>query len=260
MVGCCHGRPHRWGVCYREEHAAIGFTPYYVGVRLFPIQAVESLWVFGIVLVGSVLVLTGQPAGTAFAWYVVTYGIGRFCFEFMRGDPDRRYLWGFSEAQWTSLVLISVVVWAELAGALTFQAWHIAAMAGLVLTMIAVALRRRSRRIQYLLLHARHVREVASALDLVGSLATEKSANSKVESAPADIHIARTSLGVQISAGKIRNGSGCVCHYALSHQNGILTEEIARSLAGLITQLKYPSNSSEIVKGNQGVYHLLIHA
>src|SRR5258705_1231483 len=32
MVGCCHGRPHSWGVCYRQEHAAAGFTSYYVGV------------------------------------------------------------------------------------------------------------------------------------------------------------------------------------------------------------------------------------
>jgi Prolipoprotein diacylglyceryl transferase len=35
MAGCCHGRPHGWGVRYREEHAAAGFTPCFVGVRLF---------------------------------------------------------------------------------------------------------------------------------------------------------------------------------------------------------------------------------
>jgi hypothetical protein len=55
MVGCCHGRPHGRGVCYRAEHAAAGFTPYLVGVRLFPIQAVESVWVFSIVVVGVCL-------------------------------------------------------------------------------------------------------------------------------------------------------------------------------------------------------------
>ena len=106
MVGCCHGRPHRWGVCYREEHAAVGFTPYFVGVRLFPIQAVESLWVFCIVTTGVTFVLNGRPAGAALAWYVVTYDLGRFCFEFLRGDPDRPYLWGFSQPQWISLLLM----------------------------------------------------------------------------------------------------------------------------------------------------------
>src|SRR5579864_1742628 len=41
MVGCCHGRPHAWGVCYRESHATVGFPEYYVRVRLFPVQALE---------------------------------------------------------------------------------------------------------------------------------------------------------------------------------------------------------------------------
>ena len=27
MVGCCHGRPCRWGICYDESHAAAGFAP-----------------------------------------------------------------------------------------------------------------------------------------------------------------------------------------------------------------------------------------
>ena len=45
MVGCCHGRPHAWGIRYSPAHADAGFTRHYVGIRLFPIQLVESLWV-----------------------------------------------------------------------------------------------------------------------------------------------------------------------------------------------------------------------
>src|SRR5437870_7848841 len=26
MVGCCHGRPSAWGICYRDEHAGEGFA------------------------------------------------------------------------------------------------------------------------------------------------------------------------------------------------------------------------------------------
>src|SRR5262249_39131819 len=37
MVGCCHGRPSRWGIRYTPDHAAAGFTDYYVGVVLSPI-------------------------------------------------------------------------------------------------------------------------------------------------------------------------------------------------------------------------------
>jgi hypothetical protein len=139
MVGCCHGRPCRWGVCYGKEYSTIGFTPDFVGIRLFPIQALESLWVLGIVFVGSVLVLWGYPAGVATDWYVVSYAGGRFCFEFMRGDAERPYVWGFSEAQWTSIFLLWAVVWTELAGALPYRPWHLWATAALVLIIISLA-------------------------------------------------------------------------------------------------------------------------
>jgi hypothetical protein len=59
MVGCCHGRPYKFGVCYRPEHAKEGFPDSLVGMRLFPIQAVESMFVLGVLLLGDVLVARG---------------------------------------------------------------------------------------------------------------------------------------------------------------------------------------------------------
>ena len=260
MVGCCHGRPHERGVCYRKEHVTAGFTPYYVGVRLFPIQAVESLWVFGSVFVGSVLVLNGRPSGEALAWYGVTYNVGRFCFEFARGDPERPYYWGFSQPQWISLILMLVIVWFELSGGLLFHAWHIAATTMIVVTMIAVSVKRRFQKIaKYRLLHPHHVKEVAEAVESVSSLATEGTAIPEWTFAPTAVHVGSTSLGIQISASKIRNASSCIHHYAFSSQNGIMAEVTAKTLAGLILQLKYPSSNNEIIQGNHGVYHLLIH-
>ena len=37
MVGCCHGRPHRWGVRYRGDHVVAGFRPCFAAsaVRTF---------------------------------------------------------------------------------------------------------------------------------------------------------------------------------------------------------------------------------
>ena len=37
LVGCCHGRPSRFGLRYSYRHAQTGFPSYLVGVRLFPI-------------------------------------------------------------------------------------------------------------------------------------------------------------------------------------------------------------------------------
>lgn len=261
MVGCCHGHPHRWGVCYREEHAAAGFTSHFVGVRLFPIQAVESLWVFGIVLVGSALVLNGHAPGEALAWYIVSYGIGRFFFEFMRGDLGRPYLWGFSEAQWTSLIFIFAVVGAELSGVLSLHSWHIDAMALIMAAMLVVALKRCFQRTaKYQLLHPNHVKEVAEAINSLSKLTTERRAITKQNSIPENIPISCTSLGIRISGGKIKDMAGDIEHYTFSSQNGSMGEGVARTLANLIIQLRRPSDWNELITGNRGVFHLLIHS
>jgi hypothetical protein len=266
MVGCCHGRPFHWGVCYRQEHATAGFTPYYVGVRLFPIQAVESLWVFCIVGAGTIFILSGRPPGTALAWYVVTYDLARFCLEFMRGDPERPYLWGYSQPQWISLLLMCGVVWAELAGLLPFHLWHVGATACLALAMAIISLSRRFQRTaKHLLLHPRHVREVAEALAQLSNLTTEAKDTGqwtvipKRNSVPERVYIGCTSLGIRISAGRISHAAGEIYHYALSCRDGGMTEEMARILARLILQLKRATGSGEFLKGNQDVFHVLIY-
>lgn len=258
MAGCCHGRPYRWGVCYGQEHAANGFTPYYVGIRLFPIQAVESLWILGLVLVGSALLLSGEPPGTTLAWYLIGYATGRFYFEFMRGDAGRPYRWGFSEAQWTSIFLVGSVVLAEWAALLPWYPWPAAVTACLAGTMLAVAAARRFQsRSQYQILLPDHVREVAEAIEIASHRAREIGALDGQDSIPVDIRVAATSLGFQISAGLIWTATGSVFHYALSCRNETMSAATARTLAALILQLKHPLGPSELVEGDRGVFHLL---
>ena len=137
LIGCCHGRPHKWGVRYRKENAARDFPEELSGVRLFPVQAVESIWVLGVVIVGTAEVLGGRAAGTALSTYLVAYAWGRFCFEFLRGDMRRQYLFGVSEAQWTSVLLALAVGVAEFYGKLPVSSWHsFAAFALLTATVI----------------------------------------------------------------------------------------------------------------------------
>jgi len=246
MVGCCHGRPYHWGVCYREEHAAAGFAPYYVGVRLFPSQAVESLWALCIVLVGSVFVLSGSPAGTALAWYVVMYDTGRFYFEFARGDVDRPYLRGFSEAQWVSMLLMCLVVVAESFGVLHFQFWHVLATLCVAGTMVAVALKRRFQNTpKHRLLHPSHVKEFAEVLQRVANPVSN------------GVQVGCTSLGIRVSVGEIRGEQGVVWHYGLSQLDGEMTEEVAKIMGRLIVQLRHYSGG-RLMRGKQGVFHLLV--
>jgi hypothetical protein len=259
MVGCCHGRPHGWGVCYREEHAAIGFTPYFVGVRLFPVQLVEALCVCGVVAFGVLIILSGGRPGEALAWYVVAYGVLRFVLEFLRGDPARHYLLGFSEAQWTSLVLTCAAVFAELSGAGSFHLWHAAATVLMAATMIVVAVRRRSdETARYSLLHPRHVREVAEAFEALNGLALENVSGLADNTESSSVHVARTSRDIQISTSVIPDADGLIHHYTLSKRKELMTEDVAGTVAGLILKLRHPSAPCEIVRGSEGVFHALV--
>jgi hypothetical protein len=185
----------------------------------------------------------------ALTWYVVAYDVGRFSFEFMRGDAVRSYFRGFSEAQWVSIALLCVLVALEFFGILPFQMWHLAATLGMALIIIVVALSRRLRKIPaHLLLHPYHIKEIAEVL--------QRKATGVV---PAAISIQQTSLGIQLSAGRIESEKGYLYHYALSCQKETMTEEMAKALAKLILRLRHPSDSRELIKGNQGVFHMLVN-
>jgi hypothetical protein len=216
-----------------------------VGLRLFPVQLLESLWTFGIVCVDIVLVLGPWPPGTALAWHILAYGAGRFCFEFLRGDAARPYWLGFSEAQWTSFALMCAVLLVELAGLFSFRLWHAALVALVGLTMIAIGLWRRSRGAKVSqLLHPHHIEEVARIVRSRPGLALSG--------------VSCTSLGIQISVGRIEQVAGTVRHYALSCKDGGMTETTASALAKLLCRL-WPLGPSELIAGGQGVYHLLVY-
>lgn len=246
MAGCCHGRPHRWGVCYGPEHVAFGFDPHLAGVRLLPTQLFEAGWVACIVAVGVTMVLAAQPAGSALAWYIVAYDLERFGLEFLRGD-GRPYLLGFSEAQWISLGLLLAVVAAEGLGLLPWHWWHAGAALGMVGAMLLVLWRRRGSQ-RHRLLAPKHIAELAAALH---------------QAAPQvhnPIAVATTSQGFQISASQLSSEHGQRQHYALSQPGVGLADGDARAVAELIMRLRHPHDQHKLLKGNHGVFHLLVQS
>jgi len=238
MVGCCHGKPHRLGVLYLPEHADHGFARYYVGIRLFPVQLMEAILVAFATLSGAWLVWRGDPFGSGLAWYVIFYDSLRFLLEYIRGDDDRPYYAGFSQAQWISAILLVLVVLGEWRGVLPWHAWHAVIGAAMVVVMLVHAIVRRfvhSERDR--LLHPHHVREVAEALGVAGRGGDP-------------IPVAETSRGVLISAG--------AQHYSLSARGAPMSEEAAEVLASLVRQLLQISIATELRKGGHGVYHLVL--
>lgn len=260
MVGCCHGHPHPFGVCYGSEHKTAGFTPYYVGVRLFPVQLIESIWVAIIVVIGTVILFHGYSPGTTLAWYITSYGLMRFCLEFLRGDPDRPYYLGFSEAQWISIVLMGAVVVGEWRHPGPFFVWQIMATAVVAATMPGLGFARDPRRLaRHRILNPSHIREIMQAVEAVSATANESSPVSRWDPGPALIPKTRTSLGIQITAGRIQDSSGFFRHYSFFCSEEKLTTEIAGILANLVLGLKHPDAAFELLEGKNGVFHLIVN-
>jgi prolipoprotein diacylglyceryltransferase len=245
MAGCCHGRPSRWGVRYGRTHADHGFARELVDVRLFPIQALESLCLFALAAGGAALVLSHAPAGVALATYLVGYAGLRFGLEFVRGDAARRYLRGFSEAQWTAAFVLLATAAAEIVGALPLVWWHLAVLVAVLVSALLVNGYRRTTP-SHILFRAGHVFEIARVLDRLAV------APPPPGQAP---HVARTSLGLGLSAGQLHHRR---LHYALSARDGILNETTASKIAALIVCLRHASASSHLLPGGHGVYHVLI--
>jgi len=99
------------GCCYGIELAD--------GSR-FPVQLVEAGFCFA-ALVAYLIIRPERrwPGIPLFPVYLITYSVGRFILEFLRGDANRG-VWILSTSQWIALALIAVaVVWLRKSGFLS---------------------------------------------------------------------------------------------------------------------------------------------
>lgn len=256
VVGCCHGQPCKWGVLYGKKHIHTTFTPFYLGVRLFPLQLLELALVMITVIAGSWMFLA-LPAGYAFSWVVISYGLERYILEFYRGDAGRPFLKGFSEAQWTSLVLMTIVVATELAGFIPFQWWHLIATAATLISMITIAVIRYNRAAPvHRIMNPNHIRELS---ELITNLSNDINQQSRTIARNQNIHVGCTSLGIQVSVGVLNNASSFIHHYSFSFKEKMMNTQTAGALAGLILNVWYPSCENELIDSKKGVYHLVIN-
>lgn len=236
MAGCCHGRPARWGICYPADYHASGLPAHLVGVRLLPVPVLESLMAACIALTGSVWVLTNSAPGHGFAWAITGYAAGRFALEFLRGDAARPYVHALSEAQWTSLIVVTLASAGALAGYLPLTG--IALLTGGLLWLAAlIVVLNADRR---MLTGPRHASELLRAL-------------TRSAAAPG-LEAHSTSLGVRLTARRTADAA----HYALSRPAAPLTEHDAQALARLIARLRHKDCPYALVTGRSGVFHVLI--
>jgi hypothetical protein len=256
-VGCCHGRPSRWGLRYGADHVRTGFAPWLEGVRLFPIQAVESLYVFGIAISGGFWLWRHPVAGTLFEFSIISYAFGRFFFEFFRGDDARPYFLSFSEAQWISALLLSGIF---LAGNLRIlpAIFLLPKILTILYASVAAILFYRSlcNRQSHRLFSAGHVNEIARAVRTSQSWLASPHTDLSL-SGVAEIHLVETTQRLRVSLGRVHRFRHPVLHFSISWSERALAPRDARVFAQLLARLLHRAEPCHIVKTPRGVYHFL---
>jgi hypothetical protein len=248
--GCCYGRPFNWGVCYPSEYVQHGFPMGLVGVKLFPSQFVESLWMWLSITVG-IICLRSEP-GAALAWFIVLYSVGRFFSDFYRLEAGF-CVRGLSEAQIASIVMTCVVFGAEQMTWLPAQPIHGAA----VLLLIIIGIPRLLSKSDYKQLFTTyHVIEIANAVKRADNNRTTFTQQTSGFDAR-DLPVQRTSLGLLISAGTIcTTTSGSLIHYCISRE-GTLRDSTAQGLAKLISIIHGRPGAGSLIKRDRA-FHIII--
>jgi prolipoprotein diacylglyceryltransferase len=249
-VGCCHGRPHKHGVKYGQQHVDVGFTWFYKDVPLLPVQLIESAYVFLTVIAGVILLLNKVQPGTVLIVYTVVYGLMRYILEFFRGDPERPLFHGVSEAQWTSLLLTAVTFIMVLINWLPSYNWHLFILIlQLAITTITIFYFKKYP-VKRLFVPG-HVKELAEGLNVLEEL------NNKNDKSNTMINLYTTHEGLCISCG-IRLESKHLKHYTVSLKGEKRLNEFSiRKIAKVIAMLNHQNWSFNIIEKETGIYHVL---
>lgn len=249
-VGCCHGRPGKFGYQYGEHHVADSFTWYYRDIILLPVQLTESAFVFCIVITGSFLLFKNAAPGTVLILYTVVYGAFRFTIEFFRGDSERAYWKGLSEAQWTTLLLVAVSLALSFAGWFPFYHWHWIIF--LLLTTVSFYVMLAGRKTnEYRLLHPKHIQEIATGLQ---HMRLEE--NSLLHDENTSVNIYITTEGLTISSGKNERAE----HYTLSGNSNLkLDKHVINKIGKIIGLIKKHKSKFETIEKENGIYHLIFY-
>jgi len=243
-VGCCHGRPWSGGIRYGGEHVAAGFTPYYENVRLFPIQLVDAVNGVAATCVATWTFLRPHGRAEVLIAYLVAYGLGRFFIELARGDDDRPYLVGLSEAQWFALgshwTAAALVLSGRLHGAyyLPIAAVTTAAAAVVAVWWIAGG--------------------PNGVLRLRAPLLTAElyRALGELRRAADEIAVVDTPSGLRLSFREGEDGDHVAIHLALSRPGAPLSERAASRLAGQLSMLLGIEDPEALIPGRDGIHHL----
>lgn len=253
MAGCCHGRPHLLGVAYQQRQVTAGFSKYLVGVRLIPVQLIESVWIGFSVLLGVFYVLQDAPAGTGFSTYLILFSAGRFLLEKLRGDQLRTYRAGLSEAQWLSVLIIGLTVITEWSGIMPFQGWHFLIFGAIIISIIYFSLVQTTEMGTTIPVQIYELARVFNTFDQ-GKMIPQSSNK--------PVHLRKTLSGIQVSETQSNLPEPIIHLCSLSHSHHAMSINEARQLASIVMGWrpyaeKATLTKASIINENASIYHLI---
>ena len=250
MVGCCHGKPFPIGFQYNETHSLHGFPRRLLGIRFFPIQLLESAWIMFSVGTGIFLVQSGSEPGLGLAIYLVLFSFGRFCLEFIRGDRWRRHFGWFSEAQWVSYTIVSIVLLCGLYAVLPYRPAYIVIWLALTLLAGVVVFRRMAKKRPAIDSPA-HRSEIIRSLSILDKGRQIPMADSEA------VHIRSTAAGLQLSLGRAPHSAPLPYHYTLSFTDQSMRLQEARIIANIIGNWHPHPGKATLIQEKTNIFHLI---
>lgn len=249
-VGCCYGKPARFGIRYTSLHARAGFPENLVGVRLLPVQLIESAWVLISTTVGIVLALRAPAAGLGLASYIVLFSAGRCCIELYRGDRARPYLAHFSEAQWLSMLMIAGVIAAGFAGLVPLQPWHLAISVGLYAVMLLTWWNRKTP--------AQRLRRAATVHAIANALAVMKKGRIQKLAGSHAVHMRQIPPDLQISDGCfLDTNNKQIHHITFSRTHASMPVKEAILLSNILQSWQPAEEKAKLLVSSAHTYHYL---
>lgn len=101
LSGCCYGIESKLGFTYKHSLMESANN-----INRFPIQLVEASYNLILFILLTVFYKKGKFKGKLLYIYLILYPVGRFIFEFFRGDEYRGFIFGLSTSQFISILLL----------------------------------------------------------------------------------------------------------------------------------------------------------
>lgn len=105
LSGCCYGVKSHIGFTYKYSLIESANN-----VNRFPIQLVESFYNLILFILLTIFYKKNKMKGKILYLYLVLYSIGRFIFEFFRGDEYRGFVLGLSTSQFISIIIFVISI------------------------------------------------------------------------------------------------------------------------------------------------------